>query len=339
MENWTKRSTGFLSPLIDTRLWYKKLAATLVDMGFKILKSDSSVYILDNGSVRVILPVFVDNCILVSKSKAAIQEVKQKLLSHFKLRDLGPTSLLLGVAISRDRAKHSISLSQKHYVEDILERFHIALPQMTDEDKQAMASVPYINAVGALMYLAIATRPDISFAVSVLSRFNSNPGPDHWKAVKHLFRYLKGTMDHKLTYAPLSSASKERFEVYSDADHGGNPDSGKSTSAYVVKMGTDAVSWSSKLQSIVALFTTEAEQLLTELGYEASGPTTPHMNNQSVIQIARNPEHHYWLRDAVENRTLSIDYVPTDSMAADILTKSMSKVNMEEACKQLSLES
>ncbi|KAJ3474806.1 hypothetical protein NLI96_g12247 [Meripilus lineatus] len=92
---------------------------------------------------------------------------------------------------------HSISLSQKHYVEDILERFHmsdckpVGTPMepglrlsasqcpATDEDKQAMASVPYINAVGALMYLAIATRPDISFAVSVLSRFNSNPGPDH----------------------------------------------------------------------------------------------------------------------------------------------------------------
>ncbi|KAJ3474116.1 hypothetical protein NLI96_g12644 [Meripilus lineatus] len=278
----------------------------------------------------------------------------------------------------RDRAKHSISLSQKHYVEDILERFHmsdckpVGTPMepglrlsasqcpATDEDKQAMASVPYINAVGALMYLAIATRPDISFAVSVLSRFNSNPGPDHWKAVKHLFRYLKGTMDYKLTYAPLSSASKERFEVYSDADHGGNPDSGKSTSAYVVKMGTAAVSWSSKL-SIVALSTTEAEyvsavseaiwirQLLTELGYEPSGPTTLHMDNQSAIQVARNPEHHgrmkhldlrfYWLRDAVENGTLSIDYEPTDSMAADILTKSLSKVKVEEACKQLGLES
>ena len=108
------------------RLWYKKLAATLVDMGFKILKSDSSVYTLDNGSVRVILPVFVDDCTLVSKSKAAIQEVKQKLLSHFKLRDLGPTSLLLGVAISRNRAKHSIFLSQEYYMENILERFYMS---------------------------------------------------------------------------------------------------------------------------------------------------------------------------------------------------------------------
>lgn len=360
------------------RLWYKKLAATLVQM-----KSDSSVYILDNGIIKVILPVFVDDCTLVSKSKSAIQELKQKLLAKFKLRDLGPTKLLLGVAITRDLSKHSISLSQKHYVEDILERFHmtdckpvstpmepglrlsVSQSPANDEEKKAMSSVPYINAVGALMYLAIATRPDIAYTVSVLSRFNSNPGPEHWKAVKHLFGYLKGTMDYSLTYSPSPSPSpsKERFEVYSDADHGGNPDTGKSTSAYVIKMGTGAVSWSSKLQSIVALSTTEAEyvsavsaaseaiwmrQLLTELGYAPPSPSTLHMDNQSAIQVAKNPEHHgrmkhldlryYWLRDEVEKGTLAIDYVPTDSMVADILTKSLARVKVEEGCRQLGLQ-
>ncbi len=111
------------------RLWYKKLAATLVQMGFKILKSDSSVYILDNGIIKVILPVFVDDCTLVSKSKSAIQDLKQKLLSKFKLRDLGSTKLLLGVATTSDHSKHSISLSQKHYVEDILTRTNITAYQ------------------------------------------------------------------------------------------------------------------------------------------------------------------------------------------------------------------
>ena len=391
-----KQPEGFVSPDEDLvcqlekglyglkqsgRLWYKKLAATLVQMGFKILKSDSSVYILDNGIIKVILPVFVDDCTLVSKSKSAIQDLKQKLLSKFKLRDLGPTKLLLGVAITRDLSKHSIFLSQKHYVEDILERFHMSdcKPVSTpmepglrlsasqcsanDEEKEAMASVPYINAVGALMYLAIATRPDIAYTVSVLSRFNSNPGPEHWKAVKHLFRYLKGTMDYSLTYLPSASPTNERFEVYSDADHGGNPDTGKSTSAYVIKMGTGAVSWSSKLQSIVALSTTEAEyvsavsagseaiwvrQLLTELGYKPSGPSTLHLDNQSAMQVAKNPEHYgrmkhldlryYWLRDEVEKGTLAIDYVPTDSMVADILTKSLARVKVEEGCRQLGLQ-
>ena len=148
-----------------------------------------------------------------------------------------------------------------------------------------MSSIPYINAVGALMYLAVATRPDIAHTVSVLSRFNTNPGMAHWKAVKHLFRYIKGTMDYTLTYGPSSTPSKEKFEVYSDADHGGDPDQGKSTSAYAIKIGTGTVCWRSKLQPFVGLSTTEAEyvsavfagteaiwvrHLLSELGYNTS---------------------------------------------------------------------
>ena len=93
----------------------------------------------------------------------------------------------------------------------------------------------------ALMYLAVATRPDIAYSVGVLARFNSNPGMEHWKAAKHLCRYLQGTKDFKLTYAP-DPTSKELFTTYSDADHGGNPDNGKSTSGIVVKMGTGAIS-------------------------------------------------------------------------------------------------
>jgi hypothetical protein len=109
-----------------------------------------------------------------------------------------------------------------------------------------------VSAVGALMFLAIATCPDIAQAVGVLCRFMSNPGPEHWKAVKHVFRYLRGSVDLCLTYAPDPSSS-DLFRTYCDADHGGNPDNGRSTSAYVLKMGTGAISWSSKLQSIVAL--------------------------------------------------------------------------------------
>jgi len=86
--------------------------------------------------------------------------------------------------------------------------------------------------LGPLMYLAITTRPDISYAVGVLARFNSNPGPIHWKAVKHVFRYLKGTLDLKLEYGPTGGKSQEVFLTYSDADHGGNSDNGKSTGGF-----------------------------------------------------------------------------------------------------------
>src|SRR5260221_5169983 len=153
--------------------------------------------------------------------------------------------------------------------------------------------------------LAVTTRPDIAYAASVLARFNSNPGPYHWMAAKHVLRYLKGTMDYRIAYQP--SASPEPFITYSDADHGGNPDNGKSTGGYVVKIGSGAVSWSSKLQPLVALSTTEAEHILAveagkeilwmcqfmgELGYDVSGPSLLRMDNQSAIAVSKNLEDH-----------------------------------------------
>ena len=118
-----------------------------------------------------------------------------------------------------------------------------------------MLNIPYLNAVGTLQYLATTTRPDISFTVGVLARFNKNPGIQHWKAVQHLFRYLKGSLDYKLVYSPTESS--QLFIAYTDADHGGNPDNGRSTGGYAIIIGDAAVSWSSRLQSVVSLSTTQ----------------------------------------------------------------------------------
>ena len=87
-----------------------------------------------------------------------------------------------------------------------------------------MKDIPYVSAVGAFLYLATATHPNIAHTVSVLCRFNNNPGMQHWTAVKHLMCYLKGTVDLKLTYAPSPSRSDEPFVTYTDSDHGGDPD-------------------------------------------------------------------------------------------------------------------
>jgi hypothetical protein len=196
---------------------------------------------------------------------------------------------------------------------------------------------------------------------SVLCRFMSKPGPAHWKAAKHLFRYLRGSVDYRLTYAPDPSSS-QLFTTYSDADHGGNPDNSRSTSAYVVKMGTGAVSWMSRLQSIVALSTTEAEfisavsagqeivwmrSFLGELGYSFDAPSPLLVDNQSAIQVARNPEHHgrmkhldlrfFWLRDIVNAGVIAVRYIPTADMAADLLTKALARVKVAAALPQLGL--
>jgi hypothetical protein len=226
-----------------------------VSMGFSKVRSDAAVWVFDRDGIRVIVPVFVDDMTLVSKSKDKIQQVKDELKCHFKLRELGPIEWLLGVKVERDRARHSLSLSQRKYTLDILDRFGFAdcrpvstpmnpgsvltkeqCPKMPEEVEE-MRLVPYAQAVGALMYLAIATRPDIAYSVGVLSRFSSNPGLAHWAAVKHLFRYLQGTLDYKITYSPDPS-STSLFTTYTDADHMGCKDTGRSTGSYVVKIGT-----------------------------------------------------------------------------------------------------
>jgi hypothetical protein len=224
-----------------------------------------------------------------------------------------------------------------------------------------MKSIPYLAAVGALMYLATSTRPDIAYAVGYLARFNSNPGIAHWNAVKHLLRYLKGTTDYSITYSPDASTS-ELFSTFSDADHGGCKDTGRSTGGYLVKIGTGAVSWSSKLQSIVALSTTEAEyiaavsagkeirwmrNLLLEMGFPATTPSILRIDNQSAISVAKHPEHHgrmkqldlswYWLRDVVHKEIIAPTFVPTNDQPADILTKALARPKVELFCGMLGL--
>ena len=365
------------------RLWHKKLDEVLCNqLGFRKIKSDASVWVYDLDGVRIIVPVFVDDMTLVSKSKEQVDQLKQDLRKFFKLRDLGPTEFLLGVKIERDRSHRRLQLSQRQYTLDVLKHYGfdtcspVSTPMLPGtrlshdqcptkpEDVEAMRSVPYAHAVGSLMYLAISTRPDIAHSVGVLARFSSNPGQTHWAAVKHLFRYLQGTLDYKLTYEPNPSSSS-LFTTFSDADHGGCKDTGRSTGAYVVKMGTGAVSWSSKLQPIVALSTTEAEyvaavsagaellwfrNLFTEFGFNLSSTSSPlFIDNQSALAVAKNPEHHgrmkhldlrfYWLRDEVEKGIISVSYCPTEHMPADILTKSLSRDKVLTGCKLLGLQS
>jgi hypothetical protein len=88
----------------------------------------------------------------------------------------------------------------------------------TEKDISAISSIPYLSAVGSLSFAAIFTRLDIAFTVGYLAHFNSNPGPAYWVAVKHLFHYLKGTLDYKLVYTPDSL--QQPFVCYSDADYG-----------------------------------------------------------------------------------------------------------------------
>lgn len=352
------------------RLWYHKLRDVLEGMGFTQIKSDPSIYVFASDDIRIILPVFVDDITMTSRNRAKMTWVKETLGKVFKLKDLGPTTYLLGIKVEYDRPARILRLSQKQYIIDMLTRYGLqdckpsptpmdpglqlskTLAPANDEEVEYMKKVPYMSAVGALMYLAIGTRPDIAYAVGKLAQFNSNPGPIHWEAVKRVFRYLKGTIDLRLTYREDGSA--DIFTAYSDSDYAGCIDTRKSTTGYALKMGTGAVSWSSKKQTFVALSSTEAEyvaasitgqevvwmrSLLQELHFKVNEASPLNMDNQSAIAAIENPEHHgrmkqvdvryHWIRDGARFKRLRTTYLPTEEMPADMLTKPLSAALIE----------
>lgn len=364
------------------RAWYEMLDKTMRLLGFERVQSDRSVWVWLRDGVRLIVPAYVDDLTLVGADRAKINSVVAELQQHFKLRILGDTSFLLGVEIARDRINGTTTLSQRQYALDVLERFDMAdcngvLTPMepglklsksqspsAPEEVAEMRNVPYLQAIGSLLYLAIATRPDISFAVGVLARFASNPGVAHWKAVKHLFRYLRSTVDYKLTYrrSAMPEAPADLFTAYSDADHGGNIDNGRSTSGYIIRMAGAAISWSSRLQPVVTLSTTEAEyvaavrtaqevlwlrSLFTEFGFDFSTPCTLLIDNASAVQVAKNPEHHgrmkhldlkyFWLRDIVEQGDLRVQHLPGTENVADLFTKPLARPILQELVGGLGL--
>ena len=229
--------------------------------------------------------------------------------------------------------------------------------------------IKYQEMVGSIMFVMIETRPDIAFATSMVSRFAKNPSKAHFEAVKRIIRYLNTTKDRGITFGKGDLI----IIGYSDSDWAGDRDSRKSTSGFVFMLNNGPVSWCSKKQATVALSSTEAEYIaLTLTAREATWlrllMTELHLlddnnqyakveviknecsmavkgDNQSAIALANNPvlhartkhidiQHHY-IRDEVSEGRIDLTYIPTESMIADGLTKSLSQVKFHRFLQQL----
>jgi len=133
-----------------------------------------------------------------------------------------------------------------------------------DKQKEAMSNVPYTSAIGSLMYVMLCTRPDICFAVGLVSRYQSNPRQAHWQAVKRVMHYLRGTTDLVLCYQGVDF----KLRGYLNTDWGGDPDESRSNSGYVLTLGGGAISWCNKRQDYIALSTMEAEYVVCSLAMQ-----------------------------------------------------------------------
>ena len=228
--------------------------------------ADPCVYLRDIEKNSIaILAVYVDDIILFTKTEEEMVQQKNLLSTRFKMKDMGPLHYILGIHV--EQKDGTLRLHQRSFIENLLSKFGmqeckpISTPITDPLEKDDGFSKPvepkkYQAMVGSLLYLAIATRPDISFSVGVISKFNSCPNESHLTAVKRIMRYLKGTLNLGLVY----SMSDEPYCMgYSDADWTSDSNDGRSTTGNIFIMNGGPISWLSQKQSIVAQSTAEAE--------------------------------------------------------------------------------
>lgn len=233
------------------RQWYKKFDSFMVEHGYNRTSSDHCVFMKKffDGDF-IILLLYVDDMLIIGHDAGKIERLKKELGKSFAMKDLGPAKQILGMKITRDRKNGKLWLSQERYIEKVLERFNMSKAKpvgtplanhfklsskqspASEKEKIEMKNVPYASAVGSLMYAMVCTRPDIAYAAGVVSRFLSNPGKDHWAAVKWILRYLRGTSKMCLCFGN----GKPLLEGYTDADMAGDVDSRKSTSGYLINL-------------------------------------------------------------------------------------------------------
>jgi len=306
-----------------SRSWNIRFDQAIQEYGFDQNMDEPCVYKRSDGTTVVYLILYVDDILLIGNDVGTLSTVKVWLSNQFDMKDLGEASYVLGIKVTRDRQNKILSLSQAAYIDKILARFSMQdskkgfLPfrygvklskdqcPKTPEEKAEMQKIPYASAVGSLMYAMQCTRPDICFAVGMMGRFQSNPGPAHWTAVKCILKYLRRTRDYELVYT-----SQDLTPIgYTDSDFMSDVESRKSTSGFVFTLGGGAVSWQSTKQKCIADSTTEAEyvaaceaakeavwlrKFLMDLGCvpEAQLPIVLHCDNSGAVAQAKEPRHH-----------------------------------------------
>ena len=337
--------------------WHEKFDSTILCNGFVHNGADKCIYSKFLDEYGVIICLYVDDLLLFGTNVIGINKVKEYLSSIFKMKDLGEVDTFLGIKVR----KHSggYSLNQAHYIENILNKFnHLGFKEINtpfdscvklcENNGRAVAQLEYASAIGSLMYAMRCTRPDIAFAVSKMSRYTSNPNVEHWKCVTRIFGYLKKYKNLGLVFNDYPAV----LEGYTDASWVQSVGDNQSVSGWLFTMGGCAVSWSSKKQTCISHSTMESEFIaLAACGKEAEWirnllldiklwpspmpPISINCDSQNTMSNAYKRTYngqsrhislrHGYVKQLLENGTLTIVYVRSCKNLADPFTKPLSR--------------
>ena len=371
MHKWRLRKTLYglkQSP----REWNEAIHNFLVSQGFLQSKCDPCLYFKKTDSYEILTGIYVDDVISTGTNDIEVQKFRKALKSKFKCSEGGILEWCLGMEVQQ--SADGIRLNQKQYVTQKLEEFKDHLKpniQRTvpldpnfqqllidaDASGETDDGFPYRSVVGSLMYAATGSRPDITTAVGIASRYLSKPKAIHCEMVRQILYYLRQYPDYSLHY---KKSLHPLIEGYCDASWANNEDY-SSISGFAFTFGKSLISWSSRKQPVIALSSTEAEyvsvtsgaqealwfsNLLNELGLNQH-TVTIHEDNEACINLTKNPQEYkrtrhiqvkyHFIRSLVKAGKIALKYCNTKVQLADIFTKGVNAPRLKEICSKLGL--
>lgn len=350
----------------SSRCWNKKFSDFLLNYGFNQSMADPCLFHGVFQSKKVFLILYVDDILLLCEDEGTLNDIMKVINKNFEAT-ICKSGSFVGMEIDQNK-DGSIFIHSQAYIKKILRQFNLdsCNPVNVPADPNVIlsseldttfegTSVPYREAVGSLMFLSSTTRPDITYAVNLVSRFQNNFSQIHWNAVKRIMKYLKATPYHGIQY--MSESENPYLVAYSDADFAGDLDTRKSTTGYVFMLSNGAITWCTSRQQSVSTSTTESEYIaastavkeviwlrqllcdIDELSFCAKNVTL-HIDNQSAIKLIKNPLFHrrtkhidvkyHFIREKYHDKTVDITYINSNEQLADIFTKALPRDRFEK---------
>ncbi|CAI7920038.1 unnamed protein product [Closterium sp. NIES-53] len=297
------------------REWHDTLRTTLAALGFAPSTANPSLFLRTDTSLPPFcILVYVDDLVFATADTAGVAHVKSELHKRHTCTDLGELRSYLGLQITRDRAERTVTLTQSHMVQQVLQRFDFTYssPQATPLstrhslsalplDESVEPSGPYPQLVGCLMYLMTCTRPDLTYPLSILARYVA-PGrhrAEHMAAAKRVLRYLCSTSGMGLV---LGGRRPVVLTGHADASWADDQATQRSSQGYTFSLGSSSVSWRSTRLTSVLSSSCEAEiyvgamaaqelrwltYLLTDLGEQPRSPPVLYVDNKAMLALCR----------------------------------------------------
>jgi hypothetical protein len=343
------------------RVWYQTFSNFLLKSGLTKFKSDHCIFRYKRKNSELLLGLYVDDLLIIASDRDIVDDLINTIGKQFKIKESPNTKNFLGLEIQKEQDK--IIVKQEDYISELLAKYKMqdckakAIPLDPNtkfehfNDSPKCDPAKYQEIIGSLIYLSTKTRPDISYALTLLSKFNKDPRVMHMNALKDILRYLKGTKSQELCF----KKNQIDLKAYSDASWRTTPE--KSMSGYFIFLGNNLISWSSKQQETTSLSTCDAELqalghcvkkaiwiefLIEELFNIHDFKPILLCDNKSAISLTKsgytsNRSNHLirlisFLNEKTQDSFL-IDFIPSEENLADVLTKALAKQKFQNCLK------